>query len=275
MGDTAGQDLLVSNGAAMAIRVLVVDDPHLFAEAIGAVLKDAGMNLVASVGTGADAIGFLEDHVADVILLDIGLQGESGLRTGKRILERWPRARIVGMSGLYDQHAIVEALHIGFHAYVMKDTPTDELVKAIGAVGRGEQEPGVLSTMRSQFRPDDHLQTLTPRERDVLDLLVEGADGRTVAARLDMTAAEVRSHVQSILEKLHVDSRSAAITKAISEAPDPSADHPHLTPMTDDQVLAHLRYMHARGIAPFSPVDFDNLRELHAKLHRQPPPSPA
>jgi DNA-binding NarL/FixJ family response regulator len=184
-------------------------------------------------------------------------------------------AKIVGMSGDYDQHAVIEALHIGFHAYVMKDTPLDELVKAIGAVARGEQEPGLLSTVRSHFRPDDHLHRLTPRERDVLDLLVEGADGRTIAARLDMTTAEVRSHVQSILEKLHVDSRLAAITKAISEAPDPSTDHPHLTPMTDDQLLTHLRYMHARGIAPFSPVDFDNLRELHAKLHRQPPPAPA
>jgi two-component system invasion response regulator UvrY len=77
----------------MTIRVLVVDDHRLFAEAVGSLLKDAGMNVVASVQTGADAIGFLEDHIADVILLDIGLPDESGLRTGKRILERWPGRR--------------------------------------------------------------------------------------------------------------------------------------------------------------------------------------
>lgn len=122
----------------MTIQVLVVDDHDLFAEAIGMVLKDAGMNVVASVRSGADAIGFLEDHSADVILLDIGLPDESGLRTGKKILERWPGARIIALSALDDQRAVYEALHIGFHAYVMKDTPLDELVKAIEAAARGE-----------------------------------------------------------------------------------------------------------------------------------------
>src|SRR5688500_1657707 len=128
----------------MAIRVLVVDDHRLFAEAVCSILRDAGMNVVASVRTGADAIGFLEDHVADVILLDIGLQEESGLRTGKRILERWPGARIVGMSGLYDQHAIVAALHIGGHADAMKDTPTD--ARASAGRGRGSSAAGASTT---------------------------------------------------------------------------------------------------------------------------------
>lgn len=259
----------------MAIRVLVVDDHDLFAEAVGSVLEDAGMNVVASVRSGADAIGFLEDHSADVILLDIGLPDESGLRTGKKILERWPRAKIIALSALDDQRAIYEALHIGFRAYVMKDTPLDELVQAIGSVARGDTVGRLGSSPGKRFDISARLYQLTPRERDVFGLLIEGADTGTIADRLDIPRAEVRSLVQSILEKHHVDNRLAAITKAIIEAPDPSTDHPHLTPMTDDQLLTHLRYMHARGIAPFSPGDFDNLRELHAKLHRLPPPSSA
>jgi DNA-binding NarL/FixJ family response regulator len=239
------------------------------------VLKDAGMSVIASVRSGADAIGFLEDHSADVILLDIGLPGESGLRTGKKILGRWPGARIVALSALDDQRAIYDALHIGFHAYVMKDAPVDDLVKAIEAAARGETVRLLGPSPGDRLDFSARLYQLTPLERDVFGLLIEGADGRTIADRLDIPRAEVRGLVQSILEKLHVDSRLAAITKAIGEVPDPSKEHPHLTPMTDHQLLTHLRYMHAPGIAPFSPTDFDNLRELHAKLHRQPPPSPA
>jgi len=257
------------------IRVLVVDDHRLFADAVGSLLEDAGMNVIASVQTGADAIGFLEDHTVDVILLDMGLPEESGLRIGKRILDRWPGMRIIAFSALEDERAIYEAIQIGFHAFVMKETPSNDLVRIVRAIGRGKPIPSLLSSLDKRLGLTARLYKLTPRERAVLGLLVEGADERTIATQLDMSKGEVKSHVQNILEKLHVYSRLAAAIKAISEVPNPSTDHPHLTPMTDDELLTHLRYMHARGIAPFSPADSDNLRELHEKLHRQPPPSSA
>jgi DNA-binding NarL/FixJ family response regulator len=204
-----------------------------------------------------------------VILLDIGLRNEDGLQAGRRILDRWPGMRIIALSALDDERAVDEAIQIGFHAFVMTETPRDDLVRIIRAIARGEPVPLPLS---KRLGLTARLYKLTPLERDVLGLLVEGPDERTIATQLDLTKGEVRSLVQNILEKLHVHSRLAAAVKAISEVPNPSTDHPHLTPMTDDQILAHLRYMHARGIAPFSPADSDNLRELHEKLHRQPPP---
>jgi DNA-binding NarL/FixJ family response regulator len=242
----------------VAIRVLVVDDHDLFAEAVSGLLTNAGMDVVGSLRTGADAILFLEDHVADVVVLDIGLPGESGLEIGKRILDRWPGTRLIALDALEDGRASYEVSHIGFHAFVTKGTPSDDFVRTVRAVARMKPAP-----------------KLSARERDVLGLLVEGLDSPTIAARLNMTNIEVRSFVQSILQKFEGPSRADAVTKAVSEAPDPSTDHPHLTPMTDDQILAHLRFMHARGIASLSPVDFDDMRELHAQLHRQVPPSPA
>ena len=260
----------------MAIRVLVVDDHELFAEAVSGLLTEAGMDVVGSIRTGSDAISFLEDHVADVVVLDIGLPEESGLEIGKRILDRWPGTKIIALSAVEDERDISEAIHIGFVAFVTKDSPSDVLVEAVRAIGRGEQPAPLLrSSLEKRFGRRGPTDKLPAREREVLGLLAEGLDTRTIANRLSMTRPEVRSHVQSILQKLNVPSRADAVTKAVSEAPDPSTDHPHLTPMTDDQILAHLRFMHARGIASLSPVDFDNMRELHTKLHRQVPPSPA
>src|SRR5215210_1688988 len=130
----------------MMIRVLVVDDHRLFADAVGSLLEYAGMDVVASVQTGADAIGFLEDHMVDVILLDMGLREENGLRTGKRILARWPGMRIIAFSALEDERAVYEAIQTGFHAFVMKDTPSNELVRIVRAIARGEPVPLLLST---------------------------------------------------------------------------------------------------------------------------------
>lgn len=259
----------------MAIRVLVVDDHGLFAEAVSGLLTNAGMDIVGSLRTGAAAILFLEDHVADVVVLDIGLRGQSGLEIGERILGRWPGMKIIALSPLEDERASYEATHIGFHAFMTKDTPSDDFVRIVRAIARGEPLPLLRSSLAKGVDLRGRLYKLTARERDVLALLAEGMDGQTIADRLHMTRAEVRSDEPSILEKLEVHSRLEVISKVISEARDPSADHPHLTPMTDDQILAHLRFMHARGIAPLSPVDFDNMRELHAQLHRQVPPSPA
>lgn len=259
----------------MAIRVLVVDDHELFAEAVSGLLMDAGMDVVGSLRTGADAISFLEDHVADVVVLDIGLPEESGLEIGKHILDRWPGMKIIALSAFEDERASYEANLIGFHGFVTKDTPWDDLVRIVRAIARGEPVPLLRSSLDKRVDLKGRLYKLTARERDVFGLLVEGMDGRTIADRLNMTRDEVRSDVQSILEKLEVHSRLEAITKVISEARDPSTDHPHLTPMTDDEILAHLRFMQARGIASLSPVDFDNMRALHAELHRQVPPSPA
>ena len=259
----------------MAIRVLVVDDHQLFAETVSGLLTDAGMDVVGSIRTGSDAISFLEDHVADVVVLDIGLPEESGLEVGKRILDRWPGMKIIALSAFEDESASYEAKLLGFQGVVTKDTPWDDLVRIVRAIARGEPVPLLRSRMNERVDLRDRLSKLSSRERDVFGLLAEGMDGQTIADRLNMTRDEVRRDVQSILEKLEVHSRLEAITKVISEGWDPSTDHPHLAPMTDDQILAHLRFMHARGSASLSPIDFDNMRELHAELHRQVPPSPA
>ncbi len=163
----------------------------------------------------------LEDDRPDVILLDLGLPDRSGLAVGREILESWPEAKLMVLTALDDPKAVEEAMRAGFRGYLTKDTPVSRFVSSIEAIVAGQEvfphrfaqadaAPGV---------PNDSvwllISQLTPREREVLGLLVEGADGRTIATRLGISRNTVRTHVQSILTKLQVHSRLEAATLAV------------------------------------------------------------
>jgi two-component system, NarL family, nitrate/nitrite response regulator NarL len=192
----------------------------LFAEAIRAALEEADMDAVAVVTTGRAALDYLEDDRPDVILLDLGLPDRSGLAVGREILESWPEAKVMVLTALDDPKAVEEASRAGFRGYLTKDTPVSRFVSSIEAVVAG-QEVFPHRFAQAVRRPGSSdsvwllISQLTPREREVLGLLVEGADGRTIAARLGISRNTVRTHVQSILTKLQVHSRLEAATLAV------------------------------------------------------------
>jgi len=192
----------------------------LFAEAIRSALDDAGMDAVAVVTSGRAALAYLEDDRPDVILLDLGLPDRSGLAVGREILEAWPEAKLMVLTALDDPKAVEEASRAGFRGYLTKDTPVSRFVSSIEAIVAGQEVfPHRLAQATRRPGSDDSvwllISQLTPREREVLGLLVEGADGRTIAARLGISRNTVRTHVQSILTKLQVHSRLEAATLAV------------------------------------------------------------
>jgi len=192
----------------------------LFAEAIRSALNDAGMDAVAVVTSGRAALAYLEDDRPDVILLDLGLPDRSGLAVGREILEAWPDAKLMVLTALDDPKAVEEASRAGFRGYLTKDTPVSRFVSSIEAIVAG-QEVFPHRFAQAVRRPGSSdsvwllISQLTPREREVLGLLVEGADGRTIAERLGISRNTVRTHVQSILTKLQVHSRLEAATLAV------------------------------------------------------------
>jgi two-component system, NarL family, nitrate/nitrite response regulator NarL len=192
----------------------------LFAEAIRSALNDAGMDAVAVVTTGRAALAHLEDDRPDLVLLDLGLPDRSGLAVGREILESWPEAKLMVLTALDDPKAVEEAMRAGFRGYLTKDTPVSRFVSSIEAIVAG-QEVFPHRFAQAVRRPGSSdsvwllISQLTPREREVLGLLVEGADGRTIAARLNISRNTVRTHVQSILTKLQVHSRLEAATLAV------------------------------------------------------------
>jgi len=178
------------------------------------------MDAVAVVTSGRAALAYLEDDRPDVILLDLGLPDRSGLAVGREILEAWPEAKLMVLTALDDPKAVEEASRAGFRGYLTKDTPVSRFVSSIEAIVAGQEVfPHRLAQATRRPGSSDSvwllISQLTPREREVLGLLVEGADGRTIAARLGISRNTVRTHVQSILTKLQVHSRLEAATLAV------------------------------------------------------------
>jgi DNA-binding NarL/FixJ family response regulator len=165
--------------------------------------------------------------------MDLGLPDRSGLAVGQEILERWPQMKILAVTALDDPKAVDDALRMGFRGYLTKDTPVARFISSLEAIVDGQVvAPHRLIPGGHRRRPADDISLLvtqlTSREREVLGLLMEGADGRTIARRLGISRNTVRTHVQSILTKLQVHSRLEAATFAVRHhvVPVPSSQTP-------------------------------------------------
>jgi two-component system, NarL family, nitrate/nitrite response regulator NarL len=192
----------------------------LFADAIAAAMGDDGLDVAGSVRDGAGAIEFLERESVDVVLMDIGLPDRSGLAVARDILERWPDTKVLAVTALDDPRAADDAMRMGFAGYVTKDTSVERFTASVRAVMEGQVVlPRRLVSGGRQVDMSDGfallVDQLTPREHEVLALLVQGADGGEIARRLGISRNTVRTHVQSILTKLQVHSRLEAATLAV------------------------------------------------------------
>jgi two-component system, NarL family, nitrate/nitrite response regulator NarL len=202
------------------VRVLIADDHMLFAEALRLAVEDLGLSVTRVATTGEEAVAEVDRSMPDVILMDIGLPDQSGLVAGRTILERHPEARIIALTALSDRATVDQALRAGFVGYLTKDTPVTEFATAVRSAIDGHLVvPQRLAPTR---RPSDEeaqialmASQLSPRELEVLSLLVQGANGRTVASTLNISLNTVRTHVQNILTKLQVHSRLEAATFAV------------------------------------------------------------
>jgi DNA-binding NarL/FixJ family response regulator len=197
------------------VRVLIVEDLVLFAEAVQMALRRQDVDVVGVARTGDEGLELLSSTHPDVVLLDMGLPDRSGLTVGREMLHRCPGVKIVALTSLLDGPLARDALQAGFSGYLTKDTDVGHLRRAIEAAFSGEvvissrlapQSDGkgtgdAFSAMASQ---------LTDRERDVLALLAEGADSPMIAERLHISRHTVRTHIQSIFAKLNVHSRLEA-----------------------------------------------------------------
>ena len=197
-----------------------MDDHTLFAQAIRVSLEDLGMEGIDAVTTGADGLRVALAERPDVILMDLGLPDQSGLAAGAAILAAWPEAKILALTALSDRGLVEESTRVGFRGYLTKDTPVVQFANAVRSVADGQQVlPHRLVGTPNPSQEDGHAaflaSQLTQRERQVLELLVQGADGRTVARHLGISQNTVRTHVQSILTKLQVHSRLEAATFAV------------------------------------------------------------
>jgi two-component system, NarL family, nitrate/nitrite response regulator NarL len=201
------------------ISVLIVDDERLLAEALSSVLGQDGIAVDRIVSTAVDAIEAARERTPDVVILIVDAPTHGELRAGQAIVDACPTSRVLVLATTLDRSHVQRVLRGGFHGCLSKDTSISKLVRTLRTIASGTTLPRVdvpvTSSSARRTEPTMLRQTLTPRERQVLELIATGAPGRTIARRLGISENTVRTHSQSILVKLQVHSRLEAATLAI------------------------------------------------------------
>jgi DNA-binding NarL/FixJ family response regulator len=207
------------------IRVLVADDHALVREGIRHVLDaEPGFTVVAEAANGREAVDLAVLHRPDVVVLDITMPEETGLKAAARLRELLPSARVLLLS-MHDQAEYVrEGMRIGTHGYILKDSAGEELRAAIRAVHAGGTffSPAVvrrlaLAVPSAAPSAANLLESLTPRERDVLDGVARGLTNKAIAAELGISRRTVEAHRESLMRKLEIHN-VAGLTRLALEA---------------------------------------------------------
>lgn len=203
------------------IRVLIVDDESLFAEALAASLERQGIDIVGIARNGKGAVALARAKRPDIVLMDLGLPDIDGLTAGKRILADRLETKIVAVTGLNEAGMVREAIRAGFQGCVMKETSLSALLGSLMAVAQTQsvlplEAAQALAGMRSKEQDAALLAgQLTARERQILTLLSRGVPGPDLAHHLHLSPNTVRTHIQNICAKLHVHSRLEAVAFAM------------------------------------------------------------
>ena len=204
------------------INVLIADEQSLFRQAVRIALEtESDLTVVAEAGDGQEAIEAADRFSPHIALIDTDLPKVNGISATRTLRERVPGCKVLVLSNHQDQVALFDAMQAGANGYLTKAIPLAELIESTRAVLRGETivPPAMLGDLLSQLvqskeRQNDvlrRLSRLTRREREVLALLVEGADNDLVAQRLVISPETARTHIQNILSKLDVHSRLEAL----------------------------------------------------------------
>lgn len=215
---------MTANLPGARIRVLLADDHALVREGLRYVLDaDAGIEVVAEAANGAVAVDLALAHEPDVVVLDITMPEENGLKAAARIRERLPHARILMLSMHEQTEYVREGLRIGIHGYLLKDSAGEELRTAIRTVYEGGTffSPAVARRIGQDAAvdtlPDSPLDVLTPRERDVLGGVARGLTNKAIAAELGISRRTVEAHREALMRKLQIHS-VAGLTRLALEA---------------------------------------------------------
>jgi DNA-binding NarL/FixJ family response regulator len=210
---------------APRIRVLLADDHALVREGLRYVLDaDPLIEVVAEASNGRLAVELAQQLTPDVVVLDITMPEETGLKAAGRILEALPGTRVLLLS-MHDQSEYVrEGVRIGTHGYLLKDSAGEELRAAIRAVHAGGTffSPAVVRRLSSadtvvDNTPASQLDQLTPREKDVLGGVARGLTNKAIAAELGISRRTVEAHRESLMRKLQIHS-VAGLTRFALEA---------------------------------------------------------
>jgi DNA-binding NarL/FixJ family response regulator len=206
------------------IAVAIVDDDAKIREGISWLLETSeGIKCVAAFGGCEEAWEDIADVAPDVVLMDIGMPGESGIDCVSRLSAEYPELKILMLTNYSDDDRIFESLRAGAVGYLLKNSGVEKLCEAIreahegGAPMSSEVAKRVLAYFHSQRRAEKIAATLSERETEVLNALTQGLTDKAISEKLFISLPTVRFHLKNIYAKLHVNSRSEAVIKALKD----------------------------------------------------------
>jgi DNA-binding NarL/FixJ family response regulator len=209
------------NGAS-TLKVGIIEDQPKIREGLRALIDGTdGYRCVGSFGSMEEALARVDRELPDVLLVDIGLPGMSGIEGTRRIKELHPGLAVLMLSVYDDDRRIFDALCAGACGYLLKNTPPARLLESLREVAGGgaPMSPEVARRVVALFReirpPERADYQLTPHEIRILKLLVEGYNYKTAGDELRVSINTIRFHMRSIYEKLQVHSKSEAVSKAL------------------------------------------------------------
>lgn len=203
---------------------MLVDAQRMLREALRVIVGNAAdIILVAEADNGAAALAHARALVPDVVVMDIGLPGMSGIETTRRMLAENPGIKVLGLSSFADRRMVLQMLEAGARGYVDKSTGSEELLRGIRAVAKGETflyaeaAAALVDSLRKRSMRRKRSETLGRREREVLQLLAGGKSSAQIADALSIATGTVEVHRRNIMRKLDLHNVADLTRYAIRE----------------------------------------------------------
>jgi DNA-binding NarL/FixJ family response regulator len=196
------------------ITVVLIDDHDLVRAGLEQLLgATPDISVVATGADGSFAVDLVDAHVPDVVLMDLSMPGVDGIEATRRVHAAYPDTRIVILTSFSERGRILEAIDAGALGYLLKDADADEIVRGVRAAYEGGSplDPRVAGTLVQQRRATDGAaDSLTPREREVLECVAEGLPNKLIARRLGIAERTVKAHLTRVFSVLGVTDRTQA-----------------------------------------------------------------
>ena len=209
---------------AMHLRILLVDDHEIVRLGLKALLsRYPHFEVVAEARDAQEAIDMLLRHEPDIVVMDIRLPGRNGIEATQDILEIRPQTKVIVLTSHADDDVLFDAISAGASGYVLKQIGSDDLIRALEMVGRGQSmlDPTLTQKVFQRVREsarkaeDEYFAALTQQELHILAYITEGLTNREIAERVFLSEKTVRNYVSSILSKLNLSSRAEAAAYAV------------------------------------------------------------
>ncbi|MBM3125287.1 MAG: response regulator transcription factor [Chloroflexi bacterium] len=202
------------------IRVLIADDHDVVRDGLRLILEtEEDFQVVGEAGDGAQAVQLAKELQPDVILMDLRMPGMDGLQAIERIHSMWPKIAVVILTTYNEDDLMIRGLRAGARGYLLKDTNRQTLFDSLRAAARGEALflPEVIARVLNQPSAEKRSENsvLTERELEVLRAAARGERSKEIAIHLGISERTVKAHLDSVYNKLGVDSRAAAVATAI------------------------------------------------------------